>query len=156
MQISRGDKPLLCPSKWVQRGQNKMASHFTFTIQAALSHGMLLKRQNFGNIRHYANDAILTSQREAVQDGTNAGERNVWIERGRKQLTFSYFPFVCLRKDVIGRERETQAMLELPHPAYYRPARLSVLKPFCTSLFELHLSFAVQSFLLLCSAYRDC
>lgn len=40
----------------------------------------------------------------------------------RKKLTFSYFPFVCLRKDVSGRERKTQAMLELLHPAYYSAA----------------------------------
>ena len=40
----------------------------------------------------------------------------------RKKLTFSYFPFVCLRKDVSGRKRKTQAMLELLHPAYYSAA----------------------------------
>lgn len=50
-----------------------------------------------------------------------------WVNEEReclkeKKLTFSYFPFVCLRKDVSGRERKTQAMLELLHPAYYSAA----------------------------------
>ena len=57
-------------------------------------------------------------------------ERAKWRKRGsvwRRKLTFSYFPFVCLRKDVSGRERENSGNAWAPSSCLLqcRPGSLS-------------------------------
>lgn len=126
MQISSVGKSLLCPSKWVQRGPNKMASPFCpFTIQVALTHCTLLKILNCINILHCVNNASLKPIRDAVKYQTDMREIIHWrkeVSKGKKVNFLLFFPFVCLRKDVSWGERKTQVMLELLHPAYYSAA----------------------------------
>lgn len=64
-----------------------MASPCPFTIQAALSHSVLLKLLNPRNIPHYANYASLTSLNEAVQDGIDmrdGTQRGEEVSKGKK------------------------------------------------------------------------
>lgn len=78
----------------------------------------------------------------------------------RKKLTFSYFPFVCLRKDVSERKRKTQAMLELLHPAYYGAAPALCPQAFLRLTILTTPVICGPVILPLCSAffaaYRDC
>lgn len=128
MQISSGGKSLLCPSKWVQRGPNKVASPCPFTIQAAPSTSARYQNsQILRNIRHYVGNASLMPREEAVPERTNAGGDNS-MKRGsvegkkeRKKVNFLLFSLFAWG-GMFVKERKTEAMVELLHPAYYSAA----------------------------------
>lgn len=88
---------------------------------------------------HCVNNLSLTPRKEPGTTGEGI------MTRGGK-LTFSYFPLVCLRKDVSGREGKARRCLSSFITLITVAPRLSVLQPFHAALFSLHLSFALQSF----------
>lgn len=103
MQICTGDKSLLRPSKWVQRGPKpKWPPPCSIYNSSSLVTRPVIK--TCGNTLPRVNNLSLTSQKEPGMSGEGI------MTRGGK-LTFSYFPPVCPRKDVSWREGKLRQCL---------------------------------------------